>query len=127
MLTIGPNGKIKAQVFAKAVVVQGEVRATSPPRSASTSATPGRWTAIVGTAHRDRRRRALPRQHRHAEAGQRKPGEVSKPAAEVKPAVAPARGCAGGAVGWPRRSAPRVAATDLTCRGYSSGAGGRPH
>ena len=25
MLTIGPNGKIKAQVFAKTVVVQGEV------------------------------------------------------------------------------------------------------
>jgi cytoskeletal protein CcmA (bactofilin family) len=26
VLTIGPNGKIKAQVFAKAVVVQGEVQ-----------------------------------------------------------------------------------------------------
>ena len=44
VLTIGPNGKIKAQVFAKSVIVLGEVRATSRPRRRSTSATTARWT-----------------------------------------------------------------------------------
>ena len=31
VLTIGPNGRIKAQVFAKAVIVLGEVTGTSRP------------------------------------------------------------------------------------------------
>ena len=44
VLTIGPNGKIKAQVFAKSVVILGEV-VTSPRPRRSRFATTGPWTA----------------------------------------------------------------------------------
>ena len=45
VLTIGPNGKIKAQVFAKAVIVLAKSTATSRPPKRSISATADRWTA----------------------------------------------------------------------------------
>src|SRR6267378_1283279 len=45
VLTIGPNGKIKAQVFAKAVIVLGEVNGNVRRRRRSTSVTAAPWTA----------------------------------------------------------------------------------
>ena len=76
MLTIGPNAKIKAQVFAKAIVVQGEVHGnvSATERDRHSRQRLGR-RGPVRAARGDRRRRALPRQHRHA-AGQ---GQGGKP------------------------------------------------
>ncbi len=68
VLTIGPNGKIKAAVFAKAVVIQGEVQGDITATRAHRH--PRRRLGgrrLVGAAHCHRRWRALPRQHRHAE------------------------------------------------------------
>ena len=70
VLTIGPNGKIKAQVFAKAVIVLGEVtgqrhgeRQGRHPRQRLGRRRHRR------AARGDCRRRAFPRQHRHAASG----------------------------------------------------------
>ena len=70
VLTIGPNGKIKAQVFAKSVIVLGEVdrqrhreREGRHPRQRL-----GRRRHRLA-ARGDCRRRALPRQRRHAAKG----------------------------------------------------------
>ena len=69
VLTIGPNAKIKAQVFAKAVVIQGEVHGnvTASEKVDIRDAGSSRRRR-VGAARGDCRRRALPRQHRHAAA-----------------------------------------------------------
>ena len=123
ILTIGANGKIKAQVLAKAVVVLGEVhgqrhrdRARGHPRQRV-----GRRRS-VGTAYRDCRRRALPRQHRHAEAGQ-----AGREQAGARPSPRRQRPS-------PRRSPPAPVGasrprhrsrSELTCRRCSSGEGGR--
>ena len=45
VLTIGPNGKIKAELFAKAVVVRARSSETSAPARRSTSARTGRSKA----------------------------------------------------------------------------------
>ena len=44
VLTIGPNGRIKAQIFARTVIVLGRSTATSRRQTASTSAMPARST-----------------------------------------------------------------------------------
>jgi hypothetical protein len=46
LLTIGPNGRIKAQVFAKTVIVLARSTATSARRRRWKSATAAPWTAI---------------------------------------------------------------------------------
>jgi cytoskeletal protein CcmA (bactofilin family) len=70
VLTIGPNGKIKAELFAKAVVVLGEVKgnitATEKVDIRENGAVDGRHH---GAPRRDCRRRALPRQRRHGQQG----------------------------------------------------------
>ena len=67
VLTIGPNGKIKAQVFAKSVVILGEVTgnvtATEKVDIRDNGSVDG---DIAAPARGDRRRGAFPWQHRHA-------------------------------------------------------------
>ena len=88
VLTIGPNGKIKAQVFAKAVVVQGEVHgnvtATEKVDIRDNGSVDG---DIVCAARGDRRRRALPRQHRHAARAAARTKPVERKPSEQKPAT----------------------------------------
>ena len=97
VLTIGPNGRIKAQVFAKAVIVLGEVTgnvtATEKVDIRDNGSVDG---DIVVAARGDRRRRALPRQHRHAaqggaasRAGRRRPRQAGR---SRQPQPAPAAG-----------------------------------
>ena len=107
VLTIGPNGKIKAQVFAKAVVVQGEVHGnvTATERVDIRDNGLGRRRP-VGAARGDCRRRALPRQHRHAAAG-RQAGATAKPAADGKPRRTPSRHSQRAAASTARRRASR--------------------
>ena len=69
-LTIGQGGRIKAQVFAKAVVVCGElvgnINASETVEIRESGSVDG---DIVSPRVADCRRRALPGQHRHAEEG----------------------------------------------------------
>ena len=90
VLTIGPNGKIRAAVFAKAVIVSAKSSATSPHREGrhSRQRLGGRRHHLA--ARGDCRGRALPRQRRH-EARRRAAGVQAAgepPKAEVKPAPA---------------------------------------
>ena len=72
VLTIGPNGRIKAQVFAKSVIVLGEVTGNVTASDKVDIRDNGSVDGdIVVAAGRDRRRRALPRQRRHAAQGRR--------------------------------------------------------
>ena len=110
VLTIGPNGKIKAQVFAKAVVVQGEVhgqhhrdRARRHPRQRDRS------TAIC-------RRRAwrLPMARTSAAASTcrraaRRPSRVEHRPSEQKPATPTTLGHDGGLATGHRGDAGSVA------------------
>ena len=67
VLTVGPNGKLKAQVFAKAVVVMGEVHGNITATDKNQYSR--EWLGgrrHHGATRRDRRRGALPGQHRHA-------------------------------------------------------------
>ena len=67
VLTIGPNGKIKAEVFAKSVVVLGEVVGNVTASEKVDIRDNGSVDGdIIVAARRDCRRRALPRQRRHA-------------------------------------------------------------
>ena len=91
VLTIGPNGKIKAAVFAKAVVIQGEVQGdiTASERIdiRDAGSVDGDLSApriaIADGAHF---RGSIDMQKTP---GSTKPTEVGKPAAEVKPTVVP--------------------------------------
>jgi len=106
ILTIGPNGKIKAQIFAKAIVVQGEVvgNVTASERvdirdngSVDGDVSAPR-VAIADGAHF---RGAIDMQKQGGVAGavakpgdvksasDAKPGEVKPPAPDVKPAGTP--------------------------------------
>ena len=78
VLTIGANGKIKAQVFAKAVIILGEVtgNVTATREGRHPRQRLGRRRHRVA-ARRDRRGRALPRQHRHA--ARRGEGRATRP------------------------------------------------
>ena len=70
VLTIGPNGKIKAQVFAKAVIVLGEVTGNVTASEKVDIRDNGSVDGdIVVAARGDCRGRALPRQRRHAAQG----------------------------------------------------------
>jgi hypothetical protein len=55
VLTIGANARIKAQVFAKAVIIPGEVTGQRQRLRRSTFATTGRWTATSRRASRLRK------------------------------------------------------------------------
>ena len=70
VLTIGPNGKIKAQVFAKAVIVLGEVNGnvTASRKGGHPRRRLGRRRHHLA-ARGDCRGCALPRQRRHAAQG----------------------------------------------------------
>ena len=74
VLTIGSNGKIKAQIFAKTIVVlgdvQGNITASERVDIRDNGSVDGDLSA---PADCHRRRRALPGQHQHAEA-ERQPG-----------------------------------------------------
>ena len=91
VLTIGPNGKIKAAVFAKAVVIQGEVQGdiTASERIdiRDAGSVDGDLSApriaIADGAHF---RGSIDMQKTP---GSSKPTEVGKPAAETKPTVVP--------------------------------------
>ena len=67
MLTIGPNGKIRAEVFAKQVIVLGEVTGNVTASEKVDIRDNGSVDGDVTVAARGHcRRRALPRRHRHA-------------------------------------------------------------
>ena len=93
VLTIGPNGKIKAQVFAKAVVVQGEVQgnitATERIDIRDNGSVDGDLSAPrVAIADGSHFRGSIDMQKQGAGAGQAaKPADV-RPATETKPLVA---------------------------------------
>ena len=79
VLTIGPNGKIKAQVFAKSVIILGEVTgnvtATEKVDIRDNGSVDGDIAAPrVAIAEG----RALPRQHRHAEERRRRVAEQGR-------------------------------------------------
>ena len=68
-LTIGPNGKIRAEVFAKQVIVLGEVTGNVTASEKVDIRDNGSVDGDVTVAARGHRRgRALPRRHRHAAA-----------------------------------------------------------
>ena len=70
VLTIGPNGTIKAQVFAKSVIVLGEVTGNVTASEKVDIRDNGSVDGdIVVAARGDCRGRALPRQRRHAAQG----------------------------------------------------------
>jgi cytoskeletal protein CcmA (bactofilin family) len=93
ILTIGPNGKIKAAVFAKAVVIQGEVQGdiTASERIdiRDAGSVDGDLSApriaIADGAHF---RGSIDMQKGPAKPGE-KPGEAAKPAVESKPTAVP--------------------------------------
>ena len=106
VLTIGPNGKIKAQVFAKAVIVLGEVigqrhrdREGRHPRQRL-----GRRRHRLA-ARGDCRGRALPRQHRHAAPGRGAEAGQKRPKAEPSRAAAAPAGTAAASTLDRRRAA----------------------
>ena len=92
VLTIGPNSKIKASVFAKAVVVQGEVQgditATERVDIRDAGSVDGDLSApriaIADGAHF---RGSIDMQK--TPGSSTKPTEVNKPAAETKPTAVP--------------------------------------
>jgi cytoskeletal protein CcmA (bactofilin family) len=93
VLTIGPNGRIKAQIFAKAVVVQGEVTgnitASERVDIRDAGSVDGDLSAPrVAIADGAHFRGTIDMQRGGAGAGAAKPAD-HKPA-EVKPAAAPA-------------------------------------
>ena len=90
VLTIGPNGRISAQIFAKAVIIQGEVHgnitASERVDIRDNGSVEGDLTAPrVAIADGAHFRGGIDMQ----KAAGAKPGD-SKPAAEVKPATPPA-------------------------------------
>jgi len=94
ILTIGPNGKIKAQVFAKAVVVQGEVQgditASERVDIRDNGSVDGDLSAPrVAIADGAHFRGSIDMQRQGAKVGDAKPAEV-KPAAAPQPAAAAA-------------------------------------
>ena len=93
VLTIGPNGKIKAQVFAKAVIVLGEVNGnvTRQREGRHPRRRLGRRRHRLA-ARGDRRGRALPRQRRHAAQGRpaRRAAAAAPEGAAAAGAAAPA-------------------------------------
>ena len=101
-LTIGPNGKIKAQIFAKSVIVLGEVNGnvTRQREGRHPRRRLGRRRHRLA-ARGHRRRRALPRQRGHAA---ERPSAGTKPQVQVQASAAEGSGGArcGGAAG--RRS-----------------------
>ena len=98
MLTIGPNGKIKAQVFAKSVIILGEVTgnvtATEKVDIRDNGSVDGDIAAPrVAIAEGAHFRGSIDMQRTGAKPGESKPGE-SKPAenkTEQKPARRPRR------------------------------------
>jgi cytoskeletal protein CcmA (bactofilin family) len=101
VLTIGPNGKIKAQVFAKAVIVLGEVTgnvtASEKVDIRDNGSVDGDIisprVAIAEGAHF---RGSVDMQRKGAEKGQ--PAAAAKPAAQPQPAAAPQPAAQGQAV-----------------------------
>lgn len=95
VLTIGPNGKIKAQIFAKAVVVQGEVvgniTATEKVDIRDNGSVDGDITsprvAIAEGAHF---RGSIDMQRGGAKAAEARPATDARPAGEAKAAPGPA-------------------------------------
>lgn len=95
VLTIGPNGKIKAQIFAKAVVVQGEVvgniTATEKVDIRDNGSVDGDITsprvAIAEGAHF---RGSIDMQRGGAKAAEARPAADARPAGEAKAAPGPA-------------------------------------
>ena len=93
VLTIGPNGRIKAAVFAKTVIIQGEVQGdiTASERIdiRDAGSVDGDLSApriaIADGAHF---RGSIDMQKTPAKPGEVKPGDV-KPGAESKPAAVP--------------------------------------
>jgi cytoskeletal protein CcmA (bactofilin family) len=68
VLTIGSNARIKAQVFAKAVIILGEVTGNVSASEKVDIRDNGSVDGdIAAPARRDCRRRAFPGQHRYAE------------------------------------------------------------
>jgi cytoskeletal protein CcmA (bactofilin family) len=92
ILTIGPNGKIKAQVFAKAIIVQGEVHgnvtASERVDIRDNGSVDGDLSsprvAIADGAHF---RGSIDMQRQGAKAGETRPGET-KPTAVPTPIAA---------------------------------------
>ena len=105
VLTIGPNGKIKAQVFAKAVVVQGEVH---------------------GQHHRDRARRHPRQRDRSTAICRRRAWRL--PTARTSAAASTCRssGAGDGQAGRttsrrePKPATPPTSATPVGCAGRAS-------
>ena len=90
VLTIGPNGKIKAAVFAKAVVIQGEVQGDITASERIDIRDAG---SVDGDLSAPRIAIADGAHFRGSIDMQKGPGskptEVGKPAAEIKPAAVP--------------------------------------
>ena len=109
VLTIGPNGKIKAQVFAKAVVVQGEVHgniaATERVDIRDNGSVDGDLSAPrVAIADGAHFRGSIDMQRQGAQQPAAKPAADSRPAAsDHKPAATPAPASPGLAAAPPGR------------------------
>ena len=85
VLTIGPHGRIKAEIFAKAVIVLGEVTGNILASEKVDIRDNGSVDGEHHLAARgDRRGRALPRQRRHAAEGR----DRRSPAGEARAAPA---------------------------------------
>ncbi len=98
LLTIGPNAKIKAQVFAKTVVVEGQVHGNISAGERIDIRDKGVVEGnLVGAARRDCGRRALPRAASTCRAA-----KAESPAAEAKPVAS--------SLPQPAGAAPSVAA-----------------
>lgn len=94
VLTIGPNGKIKAQVFAKAVIVQGEVHgnitATEKVDLRESGSVDGDVVAPrVAISEGAHFRGSIDMQKAGAKPGEGKPGDVKPATPDTKPAGAP--------------------------------------
>jgi cytoskeletal protein CcmA (bactofilin family) len=109
VLTIGPNGKIKAQVFAKAVVVQGEVHgniaATERVDIRDNGSVDGDLSAPrVAIADGAHFRGSIDMQRQGSQPAAAKPATDSRPAAsDHKPAATPAPAAPGLAAAPPGR------------------------
>ncbi len=110
ILTIGPNGKIKAQVFAKAVVVQGEVHgniaATERVDIRDNGSVDGDLSAPrVAIADGAHFRGSIDMQRQGGQAVTTKPATDNKPAAapDHKPVATPAPASPGLAAAPPGR------------------------
>jgi cytoskeletal protein CcmA (bactofilin family) len=107
ILTIGPNGKIKASVFAKSIIVQGEVHgnitATEKVDIRDNGSVDGDLSAPrVAIAEGAHFRGSIDMQKQGAKPGDAKPAADVKPVADVKPAS----GSAGSGPSAPAGSAP---------------------